>query len=85
MLITIVMPCLNEERAIGRTIDEIPFDKLKEMGYEIELLVIDGGSSDRSVDLARSRGARVLVAERGYGRQYIWFRTCQGRNYCYRL
>jgi len=33
MLITIVMPCLNEEEAIGETIDEIPFDKLKEMGY----------------------------------------------------
>jgi glycosyltransferase involved in cell wall biosynthesis len=64
------MPCLNEEKAIGRTIDEIPFDKLKEMGYEIELLIVDGGSSDRSVDVARSRGARVMVSERGYGRQY---------------
>jgi len=70
MLITIVMPCLNEEWAIGRTIDEIPFDTLKEIGYGIELLVIDGGSSDRSVDLARGNGARVLVSERGYGRQY---------------
>lgn len=70
MLITIVMPCLNEERGIGRTIDDIPFNGLKEMGYEIELLVIDGGSSDRSVDLAKSKGAKVLVSERGYGRQY---------------
>ena len=70
MLITIVMPCLNEERGIGRTIHDIPFNGLKEMGYEIEPLVIDGGSSDRSVDLARGKGARVLVSERGYGRQY---------------
>ncbi len=70
ILITIVMPCLNEEGAIGETIDEIPFDKLKEMGYEIELLIIDGGSSDRSVYLAEGRGARVLISERGYGRQY---------------
>lgn len=69
MLITILMPCLNEEAAIGRTIDEIPFDTLKEMGCEIELLVIDGGSSDTSVDLSRSRGAKVLLSERGYGRQ----------------
>lgn len=72
MLITIVMPCLNEERAIGRTIDEIPFDKLKEMGYETELLIVDGSSSDRSVDLARNRGASVLITERGCGRQYIY-------------
>ncbi|MBN2568158.1 MAG: glycosyltransferase family 2 protein [Deltaproteobacteria bacterium] len=69
VLITIVMPCLNEEVAIGRTIDEIPFDTLKEMGCEVELLVIDGGSSDASGDLARSRGAKVLLSERGYGRQ----------------
>ena len=69
MLITIVMPCLNEEAAIGRTIDEIPFDTLKEMSYEIEILVIDGGSSDASVDLARSRGAKVLLSEKGYGKQ----------------
>jgi glycosyltransferase involved in cell wall biosynthesis len=70
MLITIIMPCLNEAKALSKAIDEIPFDTLKDVGYEAELLVIDGGSRDGSVDIARGRGARVLVSERGYGRQY---------------
>jgi len=79
MLITIIMPCLNEAKAISKTIDEIPFNDLKEMGYEAELLVIDGGSSDGSVDIARSRGARVLISERGYGRQYkLGFKYARG-------
>lgn len=63
------MPCLNEEPAIGTTIDEVPFDTLKEIDCNIELLVIDGGSNDNSVDSAKSKGAKVLLSERGYGRQ----------------
>lgn len=79
MLITIIMPCLNEAKALSKAIDEIPFDALKDVGYEAELLVIDGGSSDGSVDIARSRGARVLISERGYGRQYkLGFKHARG-------
>jgi glycosyltransferase involved in cell wall biosynthesis len=79
MRITIIMPCLNEAKALNKTIGEIPFDTLKDAGYEAELLVIDGGSSDGSVDIARSRGARVLVSERGYGRQYrLGFKHARG-------
>jgi glycosyltransferase involved in cell wall biosynthesis len=69
-MITIIMPCLNESKALSKTIDEIPFDRLKEMGYETEVLVVDGGSSDGSMDIARDGGAKVLISERGYGRQY---------------
>jgi glycosyltransferase involved in cell wall biosynthesis len=69
-MITIIMPCLNESKALGKTIDEIPFDSLREMGYETEVLVVDGGSSDGSVDIARDRGVKVLISKRGYGRQY---------------
>jgi len=79
MRITIIMPCLNEAKALNKTIREIPFDTLNDAGYEAELLVIDGGSSDGSVDIARSRGARVLVSERGYGRQYrLGFKHARG-------
>jgi rSAM/selenodomain-associated transferase 2 len=34
-----------------------------------EVLVVDGGSSDRTVDMAREAGARVIVAERGRAAQ----------------
>jgi glycosyltransferase involved in cell wall biosynthesis len=68
--ITVVMPCLNESKALDKTIDEIPLDSLKGMGYKTEVLVVDGGSSDGSVSIARDRGAKVLISERGYGKQY---------------
>ncbi len=64
------MPCLNEERAVGRVIEQIPRNELERNGYTVEVLVIDGGSSDRSVEIAEDKGARVLACERGYGRQY---------------
>jgi dolichol-phosphate hexosyltransferase len=64
------MPALNEEESIGKTISTIPVGKLKEMGYDPEILVVDGGSHDNSVSIASSLGARVINSPRGYGRQY---------------
>ena len=61
---TVVIPVLNEEEGIGRVLDE-----LIEMGIERDrILVVDGGSSDKTVDQAKSRGVRVIEQEgRGKG------------------
>lgn len=70
-LLSIVIPALNEERGIGRTLDAIPFQALKKLGYGIEVLVVDGNSTDHTVDLAQEAGARVIIeSRRGYGRAY---------------
>jgi len=71
MKVTILMPSLNEEKAVSRTISDIPLEKLDRMGLEVEILLVDGKSSDGTVDAAKSSGARVINSERGYGRQYI--------------
>ena len=42
MKITILMPALNEEESIGKTISMIPLGKLNEMGYDPEILVVVG-------------------------------------------
>jgi dolichol-phosphate hexosyltransferase len=68
--ITILMPALNEEESIGKTISMIPFSVLREAGYDPEIIVVDGGSHDRTANIASSLGARVINSERGYGRQY---------------
>jgi glycosyltransferase involved in cell wall biosynthesis len=79
MKITILMPALNEEESIGRTIALIPSEKLKEAGYDYEILVVDGGSRDNTPEAARSMGAKVLSSEKGYGRQYLLgFENAQG-------
>tara|TARA_Y100000034_G_C6821913_1_gene370264 strand:+ start:331 stop:1014 length:684 start_codon:yes stop_codon:yes gene_type:complete len=69
--ITILMPCLNEEKAIVGVLKEIPKKELEEMNYEVEILLIDGKSTDRTVELALENKAKILVApKRGYGAQY---------------
>jgi len=69
--ITIVLPALNEEKAIGKVIDEIPKEKLEKEGYEVEIIVVDNNSTDNTGEIARKSGARVILEKnRGYGRAY---------------
>ena len=69
--LTILMPCLNEERTVVHCIREAR-QFLIESGVCGEILIADNGSSDNSPSLAREAGARVVnVAERGYGNALI--------------
>jgi len=78
--ISIIIPALNEEEAIGKTLNTIPKKELETMGYEVEVLVVDGGSTDRTREIAESMGAKVIVeTRRGYGRAYkTGFEKCRG-------
>lgn len=64
MLISIVVPTLNEETEIGITIDA-----LERLSGEKDLIVVDGGSEDRTAEIAAGRGVQVLHSERGRGPQ----------------
>jgi len=69
--ITVVIPALNEEQAIGSVIKEIPINELKKMGYEVEIMVIDNGSKDKTRYIANSHMAKVIVQPiKGYGNAY---------------
>jgi len=69
-LVSVVMPCLNEEGAIGVSIDEIQRTFAKH-GIDGEIVVCDNGSTDRSVEIAKSMSARVVHQPvRGYGSAY---------------
>jgi rSAM/selenodomain-associated transferase 2 len=61
--ISIIIPTRNEADSIGRLLPEL----LAVPG--VELLVVDGGSSDNTVDIAKSLGAQVLSSSPGKAKQ----------------
>jgi len=67
VLVSVVIPCLNEERTLALVIDEVR-DVLLSAGIDHEVIVSDNGSSDGSREIAEQHGARVVNAPtRGYG------------------
>lgn len=78
--VSIVMPCLNEEAAVGGCVRKA-LHWLSIYGYRGEVVVVDNGSTDRSAELAEASGARVIhESRRGYGRAYLTgFAHARGR------
>jgi glycosyltransferase involved in cell wall biosynthesis len=65
--VSIVFPALNEEAAIARCVHEAT-EALARTGLPGEVVVVDNGSTDRTADIARRAGARVVTEPRpGYG------------------
>jgi len=63
----VIMPCLNEEASLKGCIDEA-LRAMSAMQVTGEVVVVDNGSSDASIEVAMEAGARVVVeGNRGYG------------------
>jgi glycosyltransferase involved in cell wall biosynthesis len=70
-LVSVVMPCLNEEAAIGACIEKIQ-RTFAQAGIAGEIVICDNGSTDTSVAIAERLGARVVHQPvRGYGNAYL--------------
>ena len=64
MTISVVIPAYNEEKFLPDTIDSLT--KLDRKPDEI--VIVDGGSTDKTAQVAKAHGARVVtVAHRGIG------------------
>jgi rSAM/selenodomain-associated transferase 2 len=61
--VAVIIPTLNEERVLGRTLAAVAGSS------NCELIVVDGGSSDDTVAIARAAGAKIVESPRGRGRQ----------------
>ena len=71
MKLIVQIPCLNEESTLAETIKDIP---RKIQGIDcVELLVIDDGCTDHTVDVAREMGVEHIVhfsGNRGLGHAF---------------
>ncbi|MGC2288741.1 MAG: glycosyltransferase family 2 protein [Thermoplasmata archaeon] len=56
----VVLPTLNEEEGLARTLGDLALDRLDESGQNIRVVIIDGGSTDGTLEVARSWGVPVL-------------------------
>jgi glycosyltransferase involved in cell wall biosynthesis len=56
----IIIPAFNEEEALAGLLAEVRVLQPAELGAEIETVVVDDGSSDRTAEVARAGGARVV-------------------------
>ena len=60
--IAVIIPALNEEKTLPAVLNDIPGDLVD------EVVVIDNGSSDKTPEIAKERGATLLFeSRRGYG------------------
>lgn len=65
--LTVVIPCLNEERTIVTCIEKCK-QAFKALNINGEVLVVDNGSTDKTSEFATNAGAKVVYcSEKGYG------------------
>ncbi len=63
MLVSVVVPAFNEEKYIPRCLHALT--QQERDGFDVELIVVDANSTDRTREIARAYGARVIMQ---YGR-----------------
>ena len=72
-MISLVIPAFNEEKLLPQILDQFP--PALRAAHDAEIIVSDGGSGDRTAEIASAHGARVVVHDLPH-RQTI----AEGRN-----
>lgn len=66
--VSVVIPALNEEKSIGKVVDEITA-VLEKTGRKFEIIIVDDGSHDKTYDIAKNKKAYIIrhPVSGGYG------------------
>lgn len=73
-LISVVVPCYNEEEVLGQTLAELKTFADGLTGYDVEFIFVDDGSKDRTLEILTEAAAanpafRVITFARNFGHQ----------------
>lgn len=71
--ISLAIPTLNEADNVGHVISVIKSELLDKKPLLDEIIVIDSGSSDGTIEIAKEAGARVFLAEKCLKEEGIYF------------
>ncbi len=63
-MLSVIIPTFNEAHSINRTLEAVG-----ELRGHVEVIVVDGGSTDATAEVVRRRGVRIITGERGRGTQ----------------
>jgi glycosyltransferase involved in cell wall biosynthesis len=77
-VLSVVIITLNEERNIGRCLKSLKFSQM--IFCRVEILVVDAQSTDKTIGVAKSMGAKTFVRPwKGYSDQKNWaLARCSG-------
>jgi len=62
-----MLPAIDEAAGVAEIIPRIPHSELEEMGWDVSIMVVDGGSSDDTVNISKALGAEV-IRQQGTGK-----------------
>ena len=66
-MITVVIPTLNAEQSLAATLSSLVPAVVD--GVVRQVIIVDGGSSDRTLKIAEDSGADIVRASKGRGQQ----------------
>ena len=55
-----MLPTLDEEKALPEIYNRIPFEELKSKGYSSRVVIVDGGSKDNTLEIAKELGCEII-------------------------
>lgn len=66
--ISVIIPAYNEEKAIGRVLDDVDAI-MKGKGYDFETIVVDDASTDRTAEIVKGKNAKLIrhITNKGVG------------------
>ena len=57
----IMLPTLDEEGALSEVYSRIPFHELNELGFNSRVVIVDGGSTDNTLNIAEEFGCEIIT------------------------